>query len=54
MRSADAVLTAKTSERLEDLIPRLNKVSGLPVVDANNRVIGVVSRKVGRCACVKG
>lgn len=32
---------------LQDLIPRLNKVSGLPVVDANNRVIGVISRKVG-------
>lgn len=45
MRSGD-VLTAKTNERLEDLIPRLNKVSGLPVVDANNRVVGVVSRKV--------
>ncbi|KAF6257419.1 hypothetical protein COO60DRAFT_1271356 [Scenedesmus sp. NREL 46B-D3] len=45
MRSADAVLTAKTSERLEDLIPKLNKVSGLPVVDANSRVIGVISRK---------
>jgi CBS domain-containing protein len=46
MRSADAVLTAKTTERLEDLIPKLNQVSGLPVVDVNNRVIGVISRKV--------
>lgn len=55
MRSAEAVLTAKTNERLEQLIPRLNKVSGLPVVDEDGRVIGVVSRKVrqppasGRC-----
>lgn len=46
MRSASTVLTARTNERLDDLIPRLNKVSGLPVVDANNRVIGVISRKV--------
>ena len=46
MRSAETVLTAKTNERLEDLIPRLNRVSGLPVVDANSRVIGVISRKV--------
>ncbi|WIA10512.1 hypothetical protein OEZ85_010701 [Tetradesmus obliquus] len=45
MLSADAVLTAKTTERLEDLIPKLNKASGLPVVDVNNRVIGVISRK---------
>eukprot|EP00775_Hariotina_reticulata_P007157 gene7157-7372_t len=45
MRAASTVLTAKTNEKLEDLIPRLNKVSGLPVVDANNRVIGVISRK---------
>jgi CBS-domain-containing membrane protein len=50
MRSADTVLTAKTTERLEDLIPKLNKVSGLPVVDVNNRVIGVISRKVS-CGC---
>jgi hypothetical protein len=48
MRSADTVFTAKTTERLEDLIPKLNQVSGLPVVDVNNRVIGVISRKV-RC-----
>lgn len=40
------MLTAKTNEKLEDIIPRLNTVSGLPVVDANNRVIGVISRKV--------
>lgn len=46
MRGVDNVLTAKTSEKLEDIIPRLNTVSGLPVVDANNRVIGVISRKV--------
>jgi CBS domain-containing protein len=46
MRSADTVLTAKTNDRLEDIIPALNKVSGLPVVDANGRVIGVISRKV--------
>jgi hypothetical protein len=46
MRSADTVFTAKTTERLEDLIPKLNQVSGLPVVDVNNRVIGVISRKV--------
>jgi CBS domain-containing protein len=46
MRSADTVFIAKTTERLEDLIPKLNKVSGLPVVDVNNRVIGVISRKV--------
>jgi hypothetical protein len=53
MRSADAVLTAKTSQTLQDLIPLLNKVSGLPVVDANNRVIGVISRKVcAGCVCV--
>eukprot|EP00878_Enallax_costatus_P015201 GHUV01015914.1.p1 GENE.GHUV01015914.1~~GHUV01015914.1.p1 ORF type:complete len:314 (+),score=70.34 GHUV01015914.1:181-1122(+) len=45
MRTAETVLTAKTNERLEDLIPKLNRVSGLPVVDANNRVIGVISRK---------
>jgi hypothetical protein len=36
--------------RLQDLIPRLNNVSGLPVVDANNRVIGVISRKVDICS----
>lgn len=40
------MLTAKTNDKLEDLITRLNTVSGLPVVDANNRVIGVISRKV--------
>lgn len=45
MRSADTVLTAKTNDRLEDIIPALNRVSGLPVVDANGRVIGVISRK---------
>lgn len=46
MRSADTVLTAKTNQSLEDIIPMLNKVSGLPVVDASDRVIGVISRKV--------
>lgn len=46
MRGADNVLIAKTTEKLEDIMPKLNKVSGLPVVDANNRVIGVISRKV--------
>jgi predicted transcriptional regulator len=46
MRSADTVLTAKTNQKLEDIIPMLNKVSGLPVVDASDRVIGVISRKV--------
>lgn len=51
MRSAETVLTAKTTERLEDIIPRLNKVSGLPVVDASNRVIGVISRKVSPKCC---
>jgi CBS domain-containing protein len=54
MRSADAVLTAKTNEALEDLIPRLNKVSGLPVVDATGKVVGVISRKVRRVALLLG
>lgn len=56
MRSADTVLTAKTNQTLQDIIPMLNKVSGLPVVDANDRVIGVISRKVSpatdsSCSC---
>lgn len=55
MRSADTVLTAKTNQTLQDIIPMLNKVSGLPVVDASDRVIGVISRKVSpatdSCSC---
>jgi CBS-domain-containing membrane protein len=55
MRTSEAgVLSAKPTERLDSLIPRLNKVSGLPVLDADGKVVGVISRKVSAmsiCRC---
>jgi len=46
MRTSESgVLSAKPTEKLESLIPRLNKVSGLPVLDADGKVVGVISRK---------
>lgn len=40
------VLTARPADKLQDIIPKLNKVSGLPVLDADERVVGVITRKV--------
>lgn len=48
MRSnAKGVLTCRPAETLEDIIPRLGKVTGMPVIDAQGQVVGVISRKVG-------
>jgi hypothetical protein len=40
------MLTARPADKLADIIPKLNKVSGLPVLDADGRVVGVITRKV--------
>ena len=44
--SAEGVFTCSPSESLEDIIPRLDKVTGMPVIGADGKVIGVISRKV--------
>lgn len=46
MRSTSAgVLTCSPEETLDSIIPKLNKVTGLPVISSsNNKVIGVISR----------
>ena len=46
--SAEGVLTCTPSESLEDIIPRLDKVTGMPVLGPDGKVIGVISRKVRR------
>lgn len=38
------ILTASPGETLNDIIPRLNQVTGLPVLGADGRVTGVISR----------
>mmetsp|Transcript_21371 Transcript_21371/g.46741 ORF Transcript_21371/g.46741 Transcript_21371/m.46741 type:complete len:400 (+) Transcript_21371:151-1350(+) len=43
--SADGVLTCTPEEKLTDIIPKLNKVTGLPVLDKEGKVMGVISRK---------
>ena len=43
--TAGPFLTATPGETLEEIIPKLSKVTGLPVLDAAGRVIGVISRK---------
>ena len=48
MRSrAEGVLTCSPSDTLEGIIPSLNRVTGMPVIGADGKVIGVISRKVG-------
>lgn len=46
MKTTDNVLVASPSETLDDIIPKLNKVTGLPVIDSDGACIGVISRKV--------
>ena len=47
MRSQEAgVLTCSPSDTLEGIIPKLNKVTGMPVISEAGKVIGVISRKV--------
>ena len=44
-------LTATTQDAtLASIIDKLEKISGLPVVDQNNQVLGVITRKV-RFSC---
>ena len=48
MRSSqkgETVLVATPGESLQAIIPRLSKVTGLPVVGATGKVVGVISRK---------
>ena len=33
-------------DKLQDIIPKLNKVTGMPVISPDSKVIGVISRKV--------
>lgn len=41
------VFTSYPDETLQAVIPRLNRVTGLPVIDrTHGKVIGVISRKV--------
>ena len=45
MRStSEGVLTCGPEETLTSIIPKLNKVTGLPVISPENKVIGVISR----------
>lgn len=44
--TSEGVLTVKPTETLEETIPKLNKVSGLPVIGDDGKVVGVISRKV--------
>ncbi len=48
MRSnARGVLTCTANETLEEVVPRLSKVTGLPVISQlGTHVVGVISRKV--------
>ena len=47
MRPQDeGVLTCSPSDTLEGIIPKLNKVTGMPVISVDGKVIGVISRKV--------
>lgn len=41
------MLVARPHETLEDIIPKLNIVTGLPVISADGQVVGVISRKAG-------
>jgi CBS domain-containing protein len=41
----ETVLVATPGETLQAIIPRLSKVTGLPVVGATGKVVGVISRK---------
>ena len=41
-------LFALPEETLEDIIPKLSTVTGLPVVGPTGKVVGVISRKVSR------
>ncbi|GBG00293.1 thiol-disulfide oxidoreductase [Raphidocelis subcapitata] len=41
----ESVLSATPGETLQAIIPRLKKVTGLPVVGATGKVVGVISRK---------
>ncbi len=46
------VLTAYPDETLQGIIPKLDKVSGLPVIDRlEGKVVGVISRKVSPHKC---
>lgn len=47
MRSRErGVLSCTPAETLESIIPRLSKVTGLPVLNEQGKVVGVISRKV--------
>lgn len=46
MRPGATVLTCSPGESLQSIIPRLDKVTGLPVISPEGRCIGVISRKV--------
>ncbi|GAX83680.1 hypothetical protein CEUSTIGMA_g11105.t1 [Chlamydomonas eustigma] len=43
--TSERVLTTSPSTTLEDIIPLLNEVTGLPVLGPEGRVMGVISRK---------
>ncbi|KAG1675367.1 hypothetical protein FOA52_012286 [Chlamydomonas sp. UWO 241] len=45
MRPGATVLTCSPGESLQAIIPRLDKVTGLPVISPEGRCIGVISRK---------
>jgi hypothetical protein len=44
--TSERVLTTSPTATLEDIIPLLNKVTGIPVLAQDGRVMGVISRKV--------
>jgi hypothetical protein len=43
---AQGVLSCTPEETLKQTIPKLNKVTGMPVLNAEGKVVGVISRKV--------
>jgi len=43
--TSERVLTTSPTATLEDIIPLLNKVTGIPVLAQDGRVMGVISRK---------
>jgi len=44
------VLTCSPGDTLESIIPSLTQVTGMPVINDAGRLVGVISRKVGRLA----
>lgn len=44
--NTEGVLTCLPEDKLQDIIPKLNKVTGMPVISPDSKVIGVISRKV--------